>query len=607
MVDQNDAETKAQLIAAARELIAQNAEFPLKELLVRTGISKAQFRRCFADKAQLLAALAGEDVKGLSEILQAAQPVRVAPVHLAPAHMASVQLASGSDVMPVLPSAFAPPSAAPAVNDAWLERRLRVFERALASLEKRQEKSEEIMAQQLALIREALSGMNQTGMNQTGRIQTSLVEENQAAAPSSAAAVAMEPVEPEPAPQSFEPFLEQSEAANIPSPEPSGISSMVDVVSEENDESARGVLGELEPFSLEPGALASVPSAEVLSEETAEETAFAAEIASIEEPVSDEGEEPMTQAVSGTMAEREPQKEVVDFIAHARRAAHQAAQAEHNKPKSSLNMRWLGWGAAALMVLLICAGMVLAAGAINGGARGMLPAATARPLPQVAANGGMNSGINSGINSGTARRQPADKGIAHLIALADSGDARAETALALAYLRGEGVAGDEEAARRWSQAAAAQGQPVAEYVLGTLYLEGNRNESEAARWFLAAAAQGNIKAMHNLAIAYAEGQGVEKDPAEAVKWFLRAAEAGYRDSQFDLGVVYERGLGVPQSARAALKWYLIAAAHGDMPSASRAQTLKEQMDPSEVKQASVDAASFAPQEASLSANQAPVL
>ena len=95
-----------------------------------------------------------------------------------------------------------------------------------------------------------------------------------------------------------------------------------------------------------------------------------------------------------------------------------------------------------------------------------------------------------------------------MIALADSGDATAETMLALAYLRGAGVGSDEAAAMRWSMAAAAQGQPVAEYLLGTLYLDGNRDQAQAARWFRAAAAQGNIKAMHNLAIAYAEGLGV---------------------------------------------------------------------------------------------------
>jgi len=174
--------------------------------------------------------------------------------------------------------------------------------------------------------------------------------------------------------------------------------------------------------------------------------------------------------------------------------------------------------------------------------------------------------------------------------------------LAFSYLRGIGVASDESAAMRWSKAAAGQGQPVAEYLLGTLYLEGNRDDGQAVHWFQAAATQGNIKAMHNLGIAYAEGLGVDKDPVQAVSWFVRAAGQGYRDSEFDLGVLYERGLGVPQDAAAALKWYLIAAGQGDTPSAARAQFLKTQMDADEVKAASDAAAAFTPQPVGAYAN-----
>ena len=189
-------------------------------------------------------------------------------------------------------------------------------------------------------------------------------------------------------------------------------------------------------------------------------------------------------------------------------------------------------------------------------------------------------------------RQIAQTGFERVIALADSGDAGAQTALALAYLRGSGVAADPGAARRWSVAAATQGQPVAQYLLGTL--EQGRDQSAAMRWFRAAALQGNVKAMHNLAIAYAEGLGVAQDSPVAVQWFLRAASLGYRDSQFDLAVLYERGMGVPQSGAAALKWYLIAAGNGDAPSAARAAVLKGQVSAGDARSAEAQAASFVP-------------
>jgi localization factor PodJL len=263
--------------------------------------------------------------------------------------------------------------------------------------------------------------------------------------------------------------------------------------------------------------------------------------------------------------------------------AQNAALAEPVSAHRPLDTRWLAWSGVILIVLLACAGLAIANGAL-GGRAGASPAA-----------------------SGVSRRQVAQTGMARVIALADNGNAAAQTVLAMDFLKGNGVAGDDKAARRWSLAAAVQGQPVAQYLLGTLYLEGDKNESEAVRWFQAAADQGNIKAMHNLAIAYAEGLGVEKDPAQAVLWFVRAAQQGYRDSEFDLAVLYERGLGVPQSARVALKWYLIAGTRGDAPSAARAAFLKQQLDAADIELASHEAASFKPLPSGRFANQIPAL
>ncbi len=58
-------------------------------------------------------------------------------------------------------------------------------------------------------------------------------------------------------------------------------------------------------------------------------------------------------------------------------------------------------------------------------------------------------------SDGTAYRQVAAQGLSRTIAVADSGDARAQAALALAYLRGAGVNGDPSSAARWSAAARA--------------------------------------------------------------------------------------------------------------------------------------------------------
>jgi len=169
-------------------------------------------------------------------------------------------------------------------------------------------------------------------------------------------------------------------------------------------------------------------------------------------------------------------------------------------------------------------------------------------------------------------------GTRDVITRAESGDARAQTEAALAFLKGDGVDADPMAAIRWSQTAAAQGDANAQFILASLYADGVKpNPQRAFQWYSTAAARGNAKAMHNLAMAYLNGQGVEKDTAAAINWLVKAANGGYRDSAFDLAVLYERGEGVARSPRDALKWYDDAASLGDSQAAERATFLRTQL------------------------------
>ena len=164
-----------------------------------------------------------------------------------------------------------------------------------------------------------------------------------------------------------------------------------------------------------------------------------------------------------------------------------------------------------------------------------------------------------------------------LIRRAESGDAKAQSQLAFAYMRGSGVKRDIDAAVRWSREAAAKGEPDAEYLLGSLMQSGtgvSRDPKEAFAWFQRSADAGNIKAMHNLAIAYIQGDGTPKDATTAATWFARAAASGYVDSAFDLAVLYEQGLGVRQNEQQALHWYRVAANAGDRTAAARAHMLE---------------------------------
>jgi hypothetical protein len=162
-----------------------------------------------------------------------------------------------------------------------------------------------------------------------------------------------------------------------------------------------------------------------------------------------------------------------------------------------------------------------------------------------------------------------------LLNQARSGDVKAQLRLALAYAKGDGVAASPMLAAFWSETAAQQGDADAQYLVGTLAWDGVKPDpAQAVQQFSAAAAGGNLKAMHNLAIALLSGQGVSKDGSLAARWFTRAANLGYRDSAFDLGVLYEGGQGVPQNSRIALSWYDKAAAMGDQQATQRATLLR---------------------------------
>jgi TPR repeat protein len=419
-------DASARLIAAGRSMLAAgNSKFPLTRLCAEAGVSLEDFRRNFASKAELLQQL-----------------------------MATT------------------PKPEPAPADAWLERRLRVFERALSTLEERAETRER--EQRLALSR-----------------------------------------------------LEER-LATLRAPEP---------------ERRLATRGEKD-VALSAEVILEKPT-EVPAKESVEALGHSLPVEEIER----QPDAAVTRAVPSPLLlaplEAEPVSRIdPDLLEAARQAALAHGRTLEKSPPRRLSVHWLTIALMAAFTLFICAALTL----IHA----------APVLPQSAAQS-------------TAHRAIALTPLSRLTARADSGDAQAQTALALAYLRGEGVAKDETAAARWADAAARRGDPEAQYLAGSL---ARSDPARAFTWYQRGAAMGNVKAMHNLAIAYAQGQGTPKDATLAVQWFARAAALGYIDSAFDLGVIYESGQGVKQDARAALHWYDVAAAAGDAEAAARARFLK---------------------------------
>jgi TPR repeat protein len=434
---QPDDGSRARLLETARAMVLRgDKKFSIASLCAEAGLDRAAFRACFTGKTALMAAL----------------------------------------MQPVAQATLEPPA-----GDAWLERRLRVFERALNALEAKADNNARHHALAIARLEERLSG------------------------------------ETKPAVPASKPRSEPQMPVVVATPEP--------------------------------------------------QVKIKAEIK----------RSPLLLPVTPPPESTPSKSEMAELLQGARVAAREAVIVEDApQPRSSARLRWLAIGALSLVALFICIGLTL---------------------------GDTARGLQGDGGSGVSHRHVAASGLARTIALADADDARAQTFLALTYLRG----GDATAAARWGRQAALRGDPVAEYLLGTLYHHGDGVAPDAVKafgYFAAAASQGNVKAMHNLAIAYAEGLGTGRDAARAADWFARAAARGYVDSAFDLAVLYERGDGVAQDTAAALKWYGVAERAGDAPAAARAEFLRRQLGVAGTRDAAQD---FVPLAVDIAANDVPRL
>lgn len=119
--------------------------------------------------------------------------------------------------------------------------------------------------------------------------------------------------------------------------------------------------------------------------------------------------------------------------------------------------------------------------------------------------------------------------------------------------------------------AAEQGNPAAQFRLGSAYFSGTgvaRDAAEAAKWYRKAAEQGHAEAQCELAFLYQCGDGLPEDAVEAAKWYRKAAEMGNTTAQIRLGIRYMGGsgiykAGVSKDENEGLKWWKRAADQGD--------------------------------------------
>jgi TPR repeat protein len=126
-----------------------------------------------------------------------------------------------------------------------------------------------------------------------------------------------------------------------------------------------------------------------------------------------------------------------------------------------------------------------------------------------------------------------------------------------------------EAAERFELAesgykrAVEKGYAAAQASLGVLYEQQNKDR-EAVELYRAAAAQGDPVAQTNLATMFRDGfGGLTKDDVAALGLYERAAAQGYAAALSGLAWMYEQGRGVARSEADAERLYSQAAAKGD--------------------------------------------
>ncbi|HXF86925.1 MAG TPA: hypothetical protein VNK48_01050 [Xanthobacteraceae bacterium] len=206
-----------------------------------------------------------------------------------------------------------------------------------------------------------------------------------------------------------------------------------------------------------------------------------------------------------------------------------------------------------------------------------LDGSSARPMPEVT---GALSPSGAEAPRGPAEL-PTGIGGPALRAAAASGNPAAEYEIALRYAEGRGVTPNVEESARWLERAARSGFAPAQFRLGSLYDKGGglkRDRALARKYYTAAAEQGHAKAMHNLAVLYAEGIEGRPNYRLAAHWFRKAAEHGIADSQYNLAILYIRGIGIEQNLAEAYKWFALAANQGDQEAARKRDEVAERLD-----------------------------
>ncbi|WP_028242619.1 tetratricopeptide repeat protein [Pseudobutyrivibrio ruminis] len=142
---------------------------------------------------------------------------------------------------------------------------------------------------------------------------------------------------------------------------------------------------------------------------------------------------------------------------------------------------------------------------------------------------------------------------------------KANVALGLLYVKGEGVDADSEQAITFFETASNNNYAKGSYYLGQIYENAvgvDRDYEKAMEYYLMAADLDYAPALNQIGYMYYNGYGVDVDFASAVYYQKLAALQGYAIAQVNLGFLYENGYGVERNLETALSYYEMAADSG---------------------------------------------
>lgn len=135
--------------------------------------------------------------------------------------------------------------------------------------------------------------------------------------------------------------------------------------------------------------------------------------------------------------------------------------------------------------------------------------------------------------------------------------------LALMYLRGEGVARDQNRGLVLLRSSADDGYFAAQYLLGQYLLYGQglpKDRALAMSYLLAASNDDDSRAVVLLKILEKGSRGHKKDQEQIVAEVKRRAKAKDANAQYTLAFMYLTADGVPKSSAEEVRWYRVAAA-----------------------------------------------